>query len=53
MKYGFLDSQINKLLFVLLSIPGEVKWERGAKGHNIPKISEFGRGQVKWKRLSD
>ena len=28
------------LLFVLLSIL-EVKWERGVKGHNIPKFSEL------------
>ena len=52
MKYGLLDSQINKVLFILLSIP-EVKWERGAKGHNIPKFLEFERGQVKRKLLSD
>ena len=38
---------------MLLSIPAEVKWERGEKGHRIPKFSEFERGQVKWKRLSD
>lgn len=39
----FSDSQINKLLFMSLSILEEGKNERGAKGHNIPK---FKRGQV-------
>jgi len=39
----FSDSQINKLLFMSLSILEEGKRERGAKGHNIPK---FKRGQV-------
>ena len=46
MKYGFSSFQINKLLFVLPSIPVEVKWEKGAKGHNIPEFLEIGRGKL-------
>ena len=53
----FSDSQSNKLLFMLLSVSvtGEVKWERGSRGHNISKFSELeedklgGSGrQIKW-----
>ena len=43
----FSDYQINKLLFMLLSIPVEVKWERGPKDpHNIPKFSELGEDKL-------